>query len=258
MIAERLAVEHLRRADQQRVWVIQTREGADLSHFYASILSGLHAPQAAGWRSLSRASEQVDNLLDSVKPRLLIFGEFHGALRGRRQDVKAIFSFLRRIARVHDISPVLVGEMICRKSLSERWSISSHGRQFQLLRAVRNGSRPAPSWASAMYRCHGGGTLPSGELRSSWLLRLAHANGVLPRDFGAVLGAAGEEWSAQLDRHLPEAVRRLMLDHTSICPKELAGLCLGPSQLSVLRLGLRTRPQDAGTSTEVHVASCLV
>jgi len=32
-------------------------------------------------------------------------------LRGRRQDVKAIFSFLRRIARVHDISPVLVGEI---------------------------------------------------------------------------------------------------------------------------------------------------
>ena len=50
-------------------------------------------------------------MLDSLKPRLLIFDEFHSALRGRRQDVKAIFSFLRRIARVHDISPVLVGEV---------------------------------------------------------------------------------------------------------------------------------------------------
>lgn len=111
MIAERFAVEHLRQTDRQRVWVIQTREGAGLSHFYASILSGLRAPQAAGWRSLSRAGEQVDHLLDSLKPRLLIFDEFHSALRGRRQDVKAIFSFLRRIARVHDISPVLVGEV---------------------------------------------------------------------------------------------------------------------------------------------------
>ncbi len=111
MIAERFAVEHLRQAQLQRVWVIQTREGAGLSHFYASILSGLRAPQAAGWRSLSRAGEQVDHLLDSVKPRVLIFDEFHSALRGRRQDVKAIFSFLRRIARVHDISPVLVGEV---------------------------------------------------------------------------------------------------------------------------------------------------
>ena len=34
MIAERFAVEHLRAADQQKVWVIQTREGAGLSHFY--------------------------------------------------------------------------------------------------------------------------------------------------------------------------------------------------------------------------------
>ncbi len=50
-------------------------------------------------------------MLDSLKPRLLIFDEFHSALRGRRQDVKAVFSFLRRIARVHDISPVLVGEI---------------------------------------------------------------------------------------------------------------------------------------------------
>ncbi|WP_370233318.1 TniB family NTP-binding protein [Hyphomonas sp.] len=111
MIAERFAIEHLRQSDRQRVWVIQTREGAGLSHFYASILSGLRAPQAAGWRSLSRAGEQVDHLLESLKPRVLIFDEFHSALRGRRQDVKAIFSFLRRMARVHDISPVLVGEV---------------------------------------------------------------------------------------------------------------------------------------------------
>ena len=88
-----------------------------------------------------------------------------------------------------------------------------------------------------------------GELLSSWLHRLAQANGVPPRYFGAVLGAAGEAWSAQLDRHLPEAVRRLLLDHTSICPEEIDGLCLGPSQLSALRLRLRSRPQDAGTST---------
>ena len=125
MIAERFAVEHLRRADRQRVWMIQTREGAGLSHFYASILSGLRAPQAAGWRSLSRASEQVDHLLDSVKPRLLIFDEFHSVLRGRRQDVKAIFSFLRRIARVHDISPVLVGEIAVYDALHDTEEMGS-------------------------------------------------------------------------------------------------------------------------------------
>lgn len=88
-----------------------------------------------------------------------------------------------------------------------------------------------------------------GELLSSWLHRLAHANGVPPRYFGAVLGLAGETWSAQLDRHLPDAVRRLLLDHTAICPDEIDDLCLANSPLSTLRLRLRTRPQDAGTST---------
>ena len=88
-----------------------------------------------------------------------------------------------------------------------------------------------------------------GELLSSWLHRLAHGNGVPPRYFGAVLGAAGEAWSAQLDRHLPDTVRRLLLDHTSICPEEIDGLCLANSPLSTLRLRLRTWPQDAGTST---------
>ncbi len=90
-----------------------------------------------------------------------------------------------------------------------------------------------------------------GELLSSWLHRVAHANGVPPRYFGAVLGAVGETWSAQLDRHLPDTVRRLLLDHTSICPEELDGLCRASSQLSAV--WLRARPQDAGTSP---VQSC--
>jgi SpoVK/Ycf46/Vps4 family AAA+-type ATPase len=135
MIAERFALEHLRFADRQRVWVIQTREGSGLSHFYASILSGLRAPQAAGWRSLSRASEQVDHLLYSLKPRLLIFDGFHSALRGRRQDVKAIFSFLRRIARVHDISPVFVGEIAIYDALHD---IEEMGSRFDTV--------PVPRW----------------------------------------------------------------------------------------------------------------
>jgi hypothetical protein len=88
-----------------------------------------------------------------------------------------------------------------------------------------------------------------GELLSSWLHRVAHANGVPPRYFGAVLGAAGEAWSAQLDRHLPEAVRRILLDRTSICPEKIDDLCLAYNPLSTLCLRLRTRPQDAGTST---------
>ncbi|RDL46781.1 hypothetical protein BLJAPNOD_06440 [Ensifer sp. M14] len=109
MIAERFAVEHLRTAAKQKVWIVQTREGAGLGHFYASILQALRAP--IGDRSVGRKAEQVDHLLASLKPRVLIFDEFHNALRGRTRDIEAIFAFLRRIGRQYDVAPVLIGEV---------------------------------------------------------------------------------------------------------------------------------------------------
>lgn len=110
MIAERFAVEHLRTSPKQRVWIAQTREGAGLGHFYASILQALRAPGADMW-NLGRKAEQLDHLLFSLKPKVLILDEFHNALRGRARDVEAVFAFLRRIGRQYDISPVLIGEV---------------------------------------------------------------------------------------------------------------------------------------------------
>ena len=110
MIAERFAVEHLRTSPNQRVWIAQTREGAGLGHFYASILQAPRAPGGDMW-NLGRKTEQLDHLLFSLKPRVLIFDEFHNALRGRARDVEAVFAFLRRIGRQYDISPVLIGEV---------------------------------------------------------------------------------------------------------------------------------------------------
>ena len=110
MIAERFAVEHLKTSERQRVWVVQTREGAGLAHFYASVLSAFRAPTGRGG-DVGRKAEQIDHLLDTLKPRFLIFDEFHNALRGRPRDVEAVLAFLRRIGRQFDISPVLVGEV---------------------------------------------------------------------------------------------------------------------------------------------------
>ncbi|WP_392713374.1 TniB family NTP-binding protein [Rhizobium ruizarguesonis] len=110
MIAERFAVEHLRTSPEQRIWIVQTREGAGLGHFYASILQGLRAPGGEMW-DVGRKAEQLDHLLANLKPRVLIFDEFHNALRGRPRDVEAVFAFLRRIGRQYDISPVLIGEV---------------------------------------------------------------------------------------------------------------------------------------------------
>ncbi|MCH2396437.1 MULTISPECIES: TniB family NTP-binding protein [Alphaproteobacteria] len=110
MIAERFAVEHLRTSPVQKVWVVQTREGAGLGHFYAGLLQALRAP-FGDCRPHRRQAEQTDHLLASLKPKVLIFDEFHNALRGRTRDIEAVFAFLRRIGRQYDVSPVLIGEV---------------------------------------------------------------------------------------------------------------------------------------------------
>ena len=110
MIAERFAIEHLRTAATQKVWVVQTREGAGLSHFYSSVLHALKAPLGPV-RDVGRKAEQLEALLSELSPQVLIFDEFHNALRGRRRDVEAIFAFLRRLGRAYAVAPVLVGEV---------------------------------------------------------------------------------------------------------------------------------------------------
>jgi len=110
MIAERFAVAHLRAVEQQRVWVIQTREGAGMANFYGGILQALRAP-TSGSRNIGRKAEQIEHLFDKLKPKILIFDEFHNALRGRERDIQAVFAFLRRIGRQFDISPVLIGDV---------------------------------------------------------------------------------------------------------------------------------------------------
>ena len=75
-----------------------------------NILQALRAPTGSS-RDVGRKAEQLDHLLDSLKPKILIFDEFHNALRGRSRDVETVLAFLRRIGRQFDISPVLVGEV---------------------------------------------------------------------------------------------------------------------------------------------------
>lgn len=133
MIAERFAVDHLKTAEPQKVWVVQTREGAGLAHFYESILHALKAPMG-NRRSVGRKAEQIDYLFQSLKPRILIFDEFHNALRGRSRDVEAVFAFLRRIGRQYDLSPVLIGEVAVFDFINETSEMAS---RFELLAVPR-------------------------------------------------------------------------------------------------------------------------
>lgn len=119
MLIERFAIQHIRSNEAtrapQKVWIVQTREGAGLAHFYGSIITAFRAPSAPigiqAPASVARRAEQVHRLLTHLEPRVLIFDEFHNALRGRRQDVESIFAYLRRLGREYDISSVLVGEV---------------------------------------------------------------------------------------------------------------------------------------------------
>ena len=134
MIAERFVLQHLGSASERRAWIVQTREGTGLAHFYASVIAGLGAP-ASGLRSVSRLAEQVDALLKALRPRILIFDEFHNALRGRARDVEAIFAFLRRLGREYDVSPVLIGEVAVYDHVNATPEMAS---RFQAL--------PVPRW----------------------------------------------------------------------------------------------------------------
>lgn len=114
MIAERFAIMDRRRADAERnprrVVLVQTREGSGLVNFYAGILAALEAPRIKA-RDTSAKADQLDHLLRQLKPRVMIFDEFHNCLRGRRRDIEAIFAVLRRFGRDYDLSPALVGEL---------------------------------------------------------------------------------------------------------------------------------------------------
>lgn len=112
------AVGHLKTAEQQQVWVVHTRQGAGLAHFYEASCRRCARRWVAA--ATCRKTEQVDHLLDRLKPRMLIFDEFHNALRGRARDVDTVLAFPRRIGRQFDISPVLIGEVRIRLHLSDR------------------------------------------------------------------------------------------------------------------------------------------
>jgi 3-phenylpropionate/cinnamic acid dioxygenase small subunit len=93
-----------------------------------------------------------------------------------------------------------------------------------------------------------GVTPAPGELLSSWLHRLALANGVPPRYFGRVLGLSGADWSERLDRALPKHVLDSLVDRAEVPAAEISGLALGPDPLTRLRLRLKIKPQKIPTS----------
>ncbi|MER9048275.1 TniQ family protein [Mesorhizobium sp. M0923] len=84
------------------------------------------------------------------------------------------------------------------------------------------------------------------ELLSSWLHRLAIANGIAPRAFAGVLGLGDGMWSPRLDLLLPLEIAALLLDqsgvpHEAISPMATTGCAFTPLLLPLRENAHRNR-----------------
>ena len=95
------------------------------------------------------------------------------------------------------------------------------------------------------------------ELLSSWLHRLALANGVAPRHFGDVLGLGAGMWSARLDLALPDGTLDVLHKHTRVARDRLAMMTLGADPGSRLLLPLHRLVQPQGLDLAAILSRCL-
>ncbi|MFJ1311868.1 TniQ family protein [Agrobacterium sp. P15N1-A] len=72
------------------------------------------------------------------------------------------------------------------------------------------------------------------ELLSSWVHRLAFANGIAPRPFGRVLGFSGGMWSPSLDMNFQTDAVSVLSGHTAVALPCLWAMSLKGSPLKHL------------------------
>ncbi|KAA9382417.1 TniQ family protein [Neorhizobium galegae] len=95
------------------------------------------------------------------------------------------------------------------------------------------------------------------ELLSSWLHRLAFANGIAPRPFARVLGLNAGMWSAALDLKLPADIATLLQAHTGISEYQLSAMSLAGSPLKPLLLPLRNNGRRDSSRWLQFCSRCL-
>lgn len=95
------------------------------------------------------------------------------------------------------------------------------------------------------------------ELLSSWLHRLAFANGIAPRPFARVLGLTAGMWSASLDLKLADDIADLLHAHTGISRYQLSAMSLTGSPLKPLLLPLRCNGRRDSSTWLQFCSRCL-
>lgn len=95
------------------------------------------------------------------------------------------------------------------------------------------------------------------ELPSSWLHRLAIANGIAPRAFGDVLGLGGGMWSSRLDVDLPDALSVRLGVRTGVACETISAMATTSGVLAPLLLPLRATARRSRSTWLQYCASCL-
>lgn len=95
------------------------------------------------------------------------------------------------------------------------------------------------------------------ELLSSWLHRLANANGVAPRHFARILGLRQGMWTARLDLRLPDVVLNRLSERSGISTDRLSSMALQARDYRYLPLPLHIKARRASSMWLQFCPACL-
>lgn len=95
------------------------------------------------------------------------------------------------------------------------------------------------------------------ELLSSWLHRLALANGTAPRSFADVLGLSERMWSPRLDLRLPRHVATLLCHQTGRATEEISAMTMSGFAMAALLLPLRDNAHRKRSTWMQYCPQCL-
>ncbi|MBA8907497.1 TniQ family protein [Aminobacter ciceronei] len=95
------------------------------------------------------------------------------------------------------------------------------------------------------------------ELLSSWLHRLALANGIAPRSFAGALGFDERMWSPRLDLCLPLNLARLLCRQTDLSPGAISAMTMNGGALTALLLPLRDNVHRNRSTWMQYCPQCL-
>ena len=95
------------------------------------------------------------------------------------------------------------------------------------------------------------------ELLSSWIHRLAFANGIASRPFAGILGLGNRMWSPFLDLQLPHRIAALLCDQSGIPYTAISALSVTDWALTPLMLPLRENTHRSRSAWIQYCPLCL-